>query len=40
LWLLGKSTIAVARTPVRLYVAWDVEEPVGGGRQDEVQQGS
>jgi len=27
LWMLGKSTIAVTRTPVRLYIAWDVEEP-------------
>ena len=27
MWMLGKSTIAVTRTPVRLYVAWDVEVP-------------
>ena len=27
MWMLGKSTIGVTRTPVRLYIAWDVEEP-------------
>ena len=27
MWMLGKSTIAVTRTHVRLYVAWDVEKP-------------